>query len=72
MGLETFSATQIPMNPIFAIHVGMGWPPIFAALAVDPCAAVIVGDGIEHGIAGTQAAGLHGIMRAEIDGRAIL
>ena len=27
MGLTAFTATQIPMNPIFAIHVGMGWPP---------------------------------------------
>ena len=32
MGLETFFATQIPMNPIFAIHVGVAWPLILAEM----------------------------------------
>lgn len=27
-----FSATQIPMNPIFAIHVGVAWPLILAEM----------------------------------------
>ena len=32
MGLTTFFAAQIPMNPIFAIHVGVAWPLILAEM----------------------------------------